>query len=136
VCNTLTSCFPGMLLTYLRMLLLLLYFGGELISLCRLRDSVRVYFVGHKIKVTHFCYDCDFDDIIKYKKFPGKFTICYQTKHHIPVPVAQWLVGRHGHIILQTPTNTELSWNGLHGECTNFPKSRNHIKVLTVRKGT
>ena len=41
---------------------------------------------------------------------------CYHIKHHIPVLVAQWLACRYGHIILQTPNNTELSWNGLHWE--------------------
>jgi hypothetical protein len=64
------------------------------------------------------------------------YAIFYHTEHHIPVPVAQWVACHHGYIILQTPANTELSWNGLHWECTNFQKSRNHINILRVSKGT
>jgi len=42
------------------------------------------------------------------------YAISSHTEHHIPVPVAQWLVCHHGRIILQPPTNPELSWNSLH----------------------
>jgi hypothetical protein len=38
--------------------------------------------------------------ILNYKKFSGMFTICPQTEHHIPVPVAQWLACHQDNIIV------------------------------------
>lgn len=102
--------------------------GREVISLCWLTDSVRVKFVEHKIQDIHCCHVCNFDAILNYKKFPGMFTICSHTEHHIPVTVAQWLGCHHGLTILQTPTKTELSWNCLHLKSANFKKSRRTSK--------